>query len=305
MGASAGGLEAFERFFQNMSNDSGMGTDGTLGLRSVKGELGMAMVQTPDSAKYNAMPRSAIETDLVDYILPPEKMPAQLIAYANHAAKNVEPKLKAVEGKVPDAMHKIFILLRTHTGHDFSSYKKNTIYRRIERRMQLHQMDKIATYVRLLQENKDEVEALFRELLIGVTNFFRDPEPFKALIENALPRLLADKPDDYTIRAWVPGCSSGEEAYSIAILLRECTEKLKRHVGIQIFATNIDKSTIDTARAGLYPASISADVSAKPLENERQERIRKNPRTRPQHAARPHAKTGNPQAISRQNLFQN
>jgi len=258
-------------FFRSLAQDegekaiciilSGMGTDGTLGLRSVKGELGMAMVQTPDSAKYNGMPRSAIETDLVDYILPPEKMPAQLIAYANHAAKKVDPNLIAVEGKVPDAMQKIFILLRTHTGHDFSSYKKSTIYRRIERRMQVHQMDKIATYVRLLQENKVEVETLFKELLIGVTNFFRDPEAFKALEENALPRLLADKSDDYTIRAWVPGCSSGEEAYSIAILLRECTEKLKRHVGIQIFATDIDESTIDTARAGIYPASISADVS--------------------------------------------
>jgi two-component system CheB/CheR fusion protein len=258
-------------FFRSLAQDqgekaiciilSGMGTDGTLGLRSVKGELGMAMVQAPDSAKYNSMPRSAIETDLVDYILPPEKMPEQLIAYTKHGTQKVDTKLISAEGKVPDAMRKIFILLRTHTGHDFSSYKKNTIYRRIERRMQVHQMDKITTYVRLLQENKVEVEILFKELLIGVTNFFRDPESFKALEKKALPGLLADKSDDDTIRVWVPGCSSGEEAYSIAILLRECTEQLKRHMGIQIFATDIDKSTIDTARAGIYPASISADVS--------------------------------------------
>jgi len=271
----AGPRMPIDYFFRSLAEDqaekaiciilSGMGTDGTLGLRSVKAELGMAMVQAPDSAKYNSMPRSAIETDLVDYILPPEKMPAQLIAYANHAAKNVDPRLIGAKEKVPDAMQKIFILLRTHTGHDFSAYKKNTIYRRIERRMQVHQMDKIATYVRLLQENKVEVEALFKALLIGVTHFFRDPEAFKALEEKALARLLADKSDDHTIRAWVPGCSSGEDAYSIAILLRECTEKLNRHVGIQIFATDIDKSTIDRARAGIYPASISADVGPKRL----------------------------------------
>jgi two-component system CheB/CheR fusion protein len=240
---------------------SGMGTDGTLGLRAVKGKLGMAMVQSPDSAKYNGMPRSAIETDLVDYILPPEKMPEQLISYAKHATKKVAPKLIKAEGKVLDALQKIFILLRIYTGHDFSSYKKNTIYRRIERRMKVHQIDKITTYVRLLQKNSVEVEVLFKELLIGVTNFFRDPEAFKALKEKALPKVLEDKSDDYAIRAWVPGCSSGEEAYSIAILFRECTEQLKRHVGIQIFATDIDKSAIDTARAGIYPASISSDVS--------------------------------------------
>jgi two-component system CheB/CheR fusion protein len=258
-------------FFRSLAEDqgkkaiciilSGMGTDGTLGLKSVKGELGMAMVQSPDSAKYNSMPRSAIETDLVDYILPPEKMPEQLIAYTKHGTKKVDPKIVRAQGKAPDELQKIFILLKTHTGHDFSSYKKNTIYRRVERRMQVHQMDKITTYVRLLQENKGEVEILFKELLIGVTNFFRDSEAFKALKEKALPRLLEDKFDDYTIRAWVSGCSSGEEAYSIAILLRECMEKLKRHLGIQIFATDIDKSTIDAARAGIYPASISADVS--------------------------------------------
>jgi two-component system CheB/CheR fusion protein len=272
---AAGPRMPIDFFFRSLADDqgekaicivlSGMGTDGTLGLRSVKGGLGMAMVQTPDSAKYDSMPRSAIETDLVDYILPPEKMPAQLIAYAKHATRNVDPKLIRAQGEVTAAMQKIFILLRTHTGHDFSSYKINTIYRRIERRMQVHQMDKITTYVRLLQENKAEVEALFKDLLIGVTNFFRDAEAFKALEENALPRLLKDKSDNYTIRAWVPGCSSGEEAYSIAILLRECTEKLKRHLGIQIFATDIDRSTIETARAGAYPASISADVSSNRL----------------------------------------
>jgi len=257
-------------FFRSLAEDqgekaicvilSGMGTDGTLGLRAIKGELGMAMAQSVDSAKYNSMPRSAIDTDLVDYILPPEKMPEQLIAYAKHATNKVTPRLMPAEGKVPDALQKIFVLLRTHTGHDFSAYKQNTICRRIERRMNVHQIDKISNYVRLLQENSIEVETLFKELLIGVTNFFRDNEAFDALKKKALPQILEGKPNDYTIRVWVPGCSSGEEAYSIAMLLRECTEQLKQHVGIQIFATDIDSNAIETARAGIYPASISADV---------------------------------------------
>jgi two-component system CheB/CheR fusion protein len=268
---TAGLRMPIDYFFRSLAEDqgekaicvilSGMGTDGTLGLRSIKGELGMAMVQSPDSAKYNSMPRSAIETDLVDYILPPEKMPEQLIAYAKHATKKVVPKLVVSQGKVPDALQKIFILIRTHTGHDFSSYKQNTVCRRIERRMNVHQIDNISNYVRYLQENSVEVETLFKELLIGVTNFFRDNDAFEALKEKALPQIFRGKPNDYTIRAWVPGCSSGEEAYSIAILLRECIEEFKQPFSIQIFATDIDNHAIETARAGIYPASISTDVS--------------------------------------------
>ncbi len=259
-------------FFRSLAEDqgekaiciilSGMGTDGTLGLRTIKGELGMTMIQAVDSAKYNSMPKSAIETALVDYILPPEKMPEQLIAYAQHAVKKkAVPNLMSAEGKTPDALQKIFILLRTHTGHDFSAYKQNTIFRRIERRMNVHQIDKIPTYVRLLQENTIEIETLFKELLIGVTSFFRDPEAFELLKRKTLPRFLKNMPHDYTIRVWVPGCSSGEEAYSMAILLRECTEKLEQHINIQIFATDIDNNALHVARAGIYPASISADVS--------------------------------------------
>jgi two-component system CheB/CheR fusion protein len=256
-------------FFRSLGEDqgekaiciilSGMGSDGTLGLRTIKGEGGMAMVQAPDSAKYDSMPRSAIKTDLVDYVLFPEKMPEQLIAYAKHATKKLASKLTG--GKVPDALQKIFILLRTHTGHDFSSYKQNTICRRVERRMDVHQINKISNYVRYLQENSVEVETLFKELLIGVTNFFRDKEAFEALKEKALAQIIKGKPNDYTIRVWVPACSTGEEAYSIAILLRECIEQLKKPMGVQVFATDIDTSAIETARAGTYPASISGDVS--------------------------------------------
>jgi two-component system CheB/CheR fusion protein len=259
-------------FFRSLAQDqaekaiciilSGMGTDGTLGLRAIKGELGMAIVQDPDTAKYDSMPRSAIQTDLVDYILSPEKMSQKLIAYANHTAHKTVPKLVPAKGKTTDALQKIHIVLRSQTGHDFSAYKQNTICRRIERRMDVHQIDKISNYVRYLQENSQEVNTLFKELLIGVTNFFRDKDAFEVLKNTALPRILKDKPKDYVIRAWVAGCSSGEEAYSTAIILRECTERLKQHVGIQIFATDIDDNAVEAARAGVYPASISADVSA-------------------------------------------
>ena len=241
---------------------SGMGTDGTLGLRAIKQELGMAIVQDPATAKYDSMPRSAIDTDLVDYILSPEQMPQQLLAYVKHAGRKPAPKLVPAKATSANALQKIFILLRSHTGHDFSGYKPSTVCRRIERRMNVHQVDKISDYVRYLQENSLEGNILFRELLIGVTNFFRDPDAFEALQKKALLQIPADKPKDYVIRAWIPGCSSGEEAYSIAIILRECTERLKQHVGIQIFATDIDDNAIETARAGIYPASIAADVSA-------------------------------------------
>lgn len=262
-------------FFRSLAQDqaqkaiciilSGMGTDGTLGLRAIKGELGMVVAQDPDTAKYDSMPRSAIATELVDYILSPEKMPQQLIAYANHTTHKTVPKLVPVKGKTADGLQKIFIVLRSQTGHDFSAYKPNTICRRIERRMEVHRIDKISNYVRHLQENSQEVNALFKELLIGVTNFFRDKDAFEILKNTALPQILEGKPKDYIFRAWVAGCSSGEEAYSTAIILRECTERLKKHVGIQIFATDIDDKAIETARAGVYPASISEDVSAERL----------------------------------------
>jgi len=151
---------------------SGMGTDGTLGLRAIKEELGMAIAQDPATAKYDGMPRSAIDTDLVDYILSPEQMPQQLLAYAKHASQKPASKLVPAGVKAPNALQKIFILLRSHTGHDFSGYKQSTICRRIERRMNVHQIDKISDYVRYLQENSHEGNILFRELLIGVTNFF-------------------------------------------------------------------------------------------------------------------------------------
>ena len=239
---------------------SGTGSDGTLGVKAIKGGVGMVMVQDEQSAKYEGMPRSALATGLVDYVLPPGKMPQQLVKYTRHATQKAVPRIAPVEGPIPSALQKIFVILRTRTNHDFSLYKKNTICRRIERRMNVHQIDDIADYVRYLQEGEREAGILFKELLIGVTNFFRDPEAFEILRTQTLPKLLANKPDDYAVRVWVPGCASGEEAYSVAIALHECMEQTGRHFHVQIFATDIDEDAINVARAGVYPESIVVDV---------------------------------------------
>ena len=244
---------------------SGTGTDGTLGVRAVKGEGGMAMAQAPDSTEFDGMPRSAIATGLVDYVLPPAEMPAHLIAYVHQSlGKKLEtPQSSSLYS--PDILAKIFVLLRAKTNHDFSQYKHNTIVRRVERRMALHQIERPSDYVRYMQEHADEVSALFRDLLIGVTNFFRDPEAFTALETLAIPGIFADAEPGSTIRVWVCACSTGEEAYSIAILIQEHMEKLQHTYKVQIFATDIDRQATDQARAGVFPPSIAADVSAQRL----------------------------------------
>jgi len=283
-----------DSFFRSLAQDqganavciilSGTGTDGTLGLKAIKGEIGMVMVQDEESAKYDGMPRSAISTGLADYVLPPAKMPEQLIKYSRHAFQKGAPKITSTEGNTPNSLQKIYIILRTQTDHDFSLYKKNTICRRIERRMNVHQIDDIKDYARYLQESEREVDILFKELLIGVTNFFRDASAFEALRDEILPKLLADKPDDYTIRVWVAGCSSGEEAYSLAIILQECMMLMKRHFNVQIFGTDIDEDAINVARTGLYPGSILVDVSPERMkryftkEEDGQYRIKKTTR---------------------------
>jgi two-component system CheB/CheR fusion protein len=262
-------------FFRSLAQDqreraicvvlSGTGSDGAQGVRAIKGEGGIAMAQTPATTEYDGMPSSAIATGLVDFVLPPAEMAAQLIAYATHA---FGPKSKFAAAPLPEvenALKKIFILLRAQTGHDFSQYKPSTIIRRIERRMALQQIDAMDNYVKHLQQASTEVESLFRDLLIGVTNFFRDPPVFKTLEEKIVPQLFADKPIGGPIRVWTPGCATGEEAYSLAILLAERQESLKQTCKIQVFATDIDILAIAAARAGLYPASIAADVSPERL----------------------------------------
>jgi len=262
-------------FFRSLAQDqheraicivlSGTGSDGTQGVRAIKGEGGMVMVQNPASTEYDGMPRSAIATGLVDYELPPAEMPAQLIAYAAHAFGKPPRAATAPAPKAENALKKIFILLRAQTGHDFSQYKLSTIHRRIERRLAVHQIETMDGYVKYLQQTPAEVEALFHDLLIGVTNFFRDPEAFKAIEEQVIPKLFAGKPADAVIRVWSPGCSTGEEAYSLAILLAERQEAMKQSFKVQVFATDIDSQAIATARAGRYPASIAADLTPERL----------------------------------------
>ena len=211
------------------------------------------------------MPRSAIATGLVDYELPPAEMVAQLITYFTYTYGNPSRLANTPISKSESNLKKIFVLLRAHTRHDFSQYKPSTVLRRIERRMAVNQIKTMDGYVKFLQQTPTEPEALFRDLLIGVTNFFRDPDAFKALEEQVIPRLFSSQSNHTTIRVWVPGCSTGEEAYSIAMLLAERQEALKRTFAIQVFATDIDNQSIATARTGLYPANIAADISPERL----------------------------------------
>ncbi len=241
---------------------SGMGSDGTLGLRAIKEKGGVVFVQDPATAKFDGMPRSAIDSGLADIVAPVDDLPGRIIAYLKRTPLHHTPE-QALEDKTASALDKAIILLRTHTGHDFSLYKKNTFYRRIERRMGIHQITKIADYVRYLQENSQELDLLFKELLIGVTSFFRDPACWEELRGKILPALIASRADGHVLRAWVPGCSTGEEAYSLAMVFKEVMEKLKprKRITLQVFATDLDKDAIGKARQGVYPENICADVS--------------------------------------------
>ncbi len=245
---------------------SGMGSDGTLGLRAIKEKAGIVLAQEPMTAKFDGMPRSAIDAGLVDIVAPADELPGKILAYLRHAPLIARPE-GMLEGKTQGTLEKAVILLRSHTGHDFSLYKKNTLYRRIERRMHLHQIDKIAAYVRYLQENSQELDLLFKELLIGVTSFFRDPAAWEQLREKALPELIAGRSPGQALRAWVPGCSTGEEAYSLAIVFKEVMEQVrpKCHLALQIFATDLDQDAIDRARQGFFPENMAADVSPERL----------------------------------------
>jgi two-component system CheB/CheR fusion protein len=259
-------------FFRSMADDrheksigvilSGMGSDGTLGLRAIKEKAGAVFVQAPESAKYDSMPRMAIDAGLADVVAPVEELPAKIFSYLQHVPLLVKPD-HDMAGKDQSALEKIIILLRGQSGQDFSLYKKSTISRRVERRMGLHQITKIADYVRYLRDNPQESNLLFKELLIGVTNFFRDPTVWDQLRDKYIPQLLATRPHGGMLRAWTAGCSTGEEAYSLAIIFKEVLEKLQsaQNFSLQIFATDLDKDAIDKARSGVYPTNISADVS--------------------------------------------
>jgi len=244
---------------------SGTGSDGTLGVRSIKSEGGMVMAQNPVSCEFDGMPNSAIQTGLVDYTLPPAEMPQQLISYVAHAFGRPPRTATSAHSQPDSTLKKIFVLLRSQTGHDFSQYKPSTIHRRIERRMAVHQVDAMEGYVKYLQQTPAEVEALFHDLLIGVTSFFRDPDAFAVLESEVIPKALEGKPLGSVVRVWTTGCSSGEEAYSIAILMQERLEAIKQTYKVQVFATDIDSRSIALARAGVYPISISQDISPERL----------------------------------------
>ncbi len=244
---------------------SGMGSDGSIGIGAIKEKNGIVIVQEPDTAKFNSMPRNAINTGFVDVVAPPQEMHLKLTEFLEHIPV-VESELDVGKNS-KSAFERIIILLRTHTGNDFSLYKKNTVYRRIERRMSVHKIDVINSYVRFLQDNPEEVHILFKELMIGVTSFFRDPQVWEKLKETVIPEKVGKHQTATTIRAWVPGCSTGEEAYSLAIVFKEIIEQINPHGGLimQIFATDLDNDAIETARKGVFPINIESDISPKRL----------------------------------------
>ena len=262
-------------FFRSLADDqqnrsigiilSGMGSDGSMGLKAIKEKNGIVLVQDPASAKFDGMPRSAIEAVIVDIVAPAMELPARLISFLKYI-----PAVKPdgdIDIKIISNLDKIIILIRDQTGHDFSMYKKNNLFRRIDRRMGIHQIDKINTYVRFLQENKKEIDILFKELLIGVTNFFRDAAVWENLKETVIPELMDETPHGHVLRAWVAGCSTGEEAYTLAIVFMEVQEKLQNHknLTLQIFATDLEHDAIEIARRGVYSSNIAADVSPERL----------------------------------------
>ncbi|WP_347275286.1 chemotaxis protein CheB [Candidatus Kuenenia sp.] len=264
-------------FFRSLADDlgekaicivlSGTGTDGTQGLKAIKGAGGMTMAQDETEAKYDSMPRSAINTGEVDLVLPVKRMPGELLKYIKHPYIDSARSTGATEQKYQNNVTKILLQIRNHTGQDFSQYKQNTIRRRIERRMAVHQIDKIADYLNYIRENTAEIEILYKDLLIGVTNFFRDKDAFDFLKNTVISDIVQRKQQNSALRVWVPGCATGEEAYSIAILIAEIMKKKQRQCKVQIFATDIDSAAIEFARAGIYPDSIAADVSKERLKH--------------------------------------
>lgn len=265
-------------FFKSLADDrqqrsigvilSGMGSDGTLGLRAIRQAAGACFVQAPSTAQFDSMPRSAIDAGVADVVAPAEELPAKIVAYVGRIKLGSHVETEAEESqKHAGFLDKVIILLRAQTGHDFSLYKKSTLSRRVERRMGLHQLDRTSDYLRYLHENRQETDLLFNELLIGITSFFRNPAVWEKLKGEVIPALLASHPDGAVLRAWTPGCSTGEEPYSLAMVFKEALEAVnpEQRYSLQIFASDLDKSAIAQGRAGVYSRGIAADVSEKRL----------------------------------------
>jgi two-component system CheB/CheR fusion protein len=258
-------------FFRSLADDlsaqsvgiilSGMGSDGSLGLKAIKEKGGIVFVQEPESAKFDSMPQSAIEAVTVDFIAPANELPTKLLSIDKTSKrKNSITKLE----KDSKSLDKIIILLRVQTGNGFSQYKENTIYRRIERRMCIHLINTIGSYISFLQKNPAEIKILFSELLIGVTSFFCDSAVWEDLKNKVSPNMFAELQHGQVLRAWVPASSADEEAFTLAIVFKEAVDKTKlnKKFTLQIFATDLDSGAIEQARKGMYPTSIASDVSA-------------------------------------------
>lgn len=266
-------LHPIDQFFRSLANDqgekaigvilSGSGTEGTQGVKEIKDKGGLVMVQTLSSAIHDSMPRHALSTGLADYVLPPEEMPEQLIHYWQTWKAKIMLS-GPIEALVPqDLMKKIFTLIAAETGYDFSQYKRSTIVRRLQRRMSVQNIDTLPDYVKFLERNPTEVQKLYKELLITVTGFFRDPEAYEFIRKEIIPKLAEKKSRKEPFRIWIPGCATGEEAYSMAMLLKDYQHVSQRTFPVQIFATDIDKDAIEKARVGIYPASVAGDIPRK------------------------------------------
>jgi two-component system CheB/CheR fusion protein len=243
---------------------SGTGSDGTRGLRAIKEVAGLTIVQDPETAGFDGMPRSAISARLQDFTLPPEQIPAQLVSYANHPIKTTTLEQNPLLHN-EDALSRLFQMLRERQGVDFSLYKPSTVVRRIERRITINHIDSIEDYLRYCQRYPSEIEQLFKEMLIGVTSFIRDPEAYQLLREAYLPDLL-QRHEEQEVRIWTAGCSTGEEAYSLAIIINEILQQLQIDKEVKIFATDLDRDAIQIASIGLYPEAVINDLPRDLLE---------------------------------------
>jgi two-component system CheB/CheR fusion protein len=266
-----------DHFFNSLAADqgsnaiciilSGTGSDGTLGLAAVKEQGGLTMAQFGGSLRFDSMPRHARATGLVDFALPVEEMPQRLLEHMRHRRKIDGSKgMDGLREEVAGERLRICLLLRNRTGHDFSNYKENTFVRRVLRRMQVLQLESAAALIERLRREPPQIDLLLQELLIGVTQFFRDPKAFEALEKRVIPEILGGHSGHQPVRVWVPGCSSGEEVYSLAMLFREQIARREDNIRVQIFATDIDAHALDVARQAFYPDSIVGDVSPERLE---------------------------------------
>src|SRR5262245_19269783 len=270
---------AIDHFFESLAEEqgplaigvllSGTGSDGTAGLRAIKAAGGITFAQDEESAKFSAMPRNAIVSGFVDAALSPKEIATELLRIADHPyIKKLQPDGAEVESPREadlDDLSRIFLALKKHTGVDFSAYKQSTLQRRIDRRMALHRIERLRQYANFLRDNQKEVQELFNDLLINVTRFFRDEAAFKALAKKFIPALIKSKPRRGELRAWVPGCATGEEVYSLAICILEALGTASPAIRVQIFGTDLSEAAIDRARLGIYSSAIEKDVSPQRL----------------------------------------